>query len=173
MRQSRLLVLSVLFLVAAPTLLAQQSTHISSPSAEPSVSQARLSPDVSAQMSAADISLTNPRADVMAAYGRISQAAGLERKSLYADMPESMQSDLWLLHLQYFLEDHEELLPGQQAVIREAMQFVANGGLKMRMDNPEWFPVRAHFKQLDLRLKAVLGNQLASEATAHLSLIHI
>jgi hypothetical protein len=143
MRMSRSLLFSFLVLAAVPVFAAQQS----SPSTP----------------------LINARGDVIATYGRISEASGAERGRLFSMMSPTMQADLWMLHLEYFLEDHEELTLRQRIVIHEAMGFITSGALSISRDDPEW-PTRVQvpLNQLEFRMIAELGKALAYEAAAHL-----
>ena len=116
-----------------------------------------------------DEPLNNSRGNVIVAYGRISEVSGSERGRLYSTMSPTMQADLWILHLQYFLEDHEQLTPRQRAVIYDAIRFLASGVLSIKRDDPEWqTKVQEPSKQLESRMKMTLGYSLAREATAHL-----
>jgi len=126
-------------------------------------------PVFAAQQSSLPERLINARGDVIATYGRISEASGTERGRLFSMMSPAMQADLWVLHLEYFLEDHEELTPRQRIVIHEAIRFITSGALSISLDDPEW-PTRVQMplKQLELRMTAELGRRLAFEAAAHL-----
>jgi len=116
-----------------------------------------------------DKALSNARGDVIVAYGRISEVSGSERGRLYSTMSPTMQADLWILHLQYFLEDHEELTVRQRTVIYEALRFIASGALSVKRDDPEWLTkVQEPASQLESRMIAALGYGLAREAAAHL-----
>lgn len=121
------------------------------------------------QQSSSRTALVNSRSEVIVAYGKISERSDMQRKMLFTTMSTSMRSDLWILNLEYFLEDHEELNARQRVVVYDLMRFLASGALSISHDDPEWRPmVQMPLKALEYHVKAALGDKLALEATAQL-----
>jgi hypothetical protein len=80
-----------------------------------------------AEASSSHSVLRNNPADVMITYARIASASPAERRNLFVEASPSMKADLWLIHLENFVTDHDDLTPGQRSVIFEAVGMVASG----------------------------------------------
>src|SRR5438128_2244818 len=82
--------------------------------------------------------LNNPRSDVLIAYARISEEFGSNRSRTFNRLSPSMQADVWVLHLDFFLQDHEELTIRQRAVIYDAIRFIASGPFEPTQNKQSW-----------------------------------
>src|SRR4051812_19251979 len=69
----------------------------------------------------------NNRTDVVIAYAQLTMASGSARRELFLQSSPSMQGDLWILHLEYFVTDHEQLTTEQRSIIFEAVGLLASG----------------------------------------------
>ena len=91
------------------------------------------------------VPLRNPRAAVATTYAQLSTQRLMDRKALYATLPASMQSDLWALHLSYFLEEQQDLTPAERSLVFEALGLVEAGLLEMPRSSPASISSAAEF----------------------------
>lgn len=63
----------------------------------------------------------NDRAKVFAEYRFMSSLDLTSRKDYYGNLTPSMKTDLWTMHLDTFLKNHQDLTAGQKSVIYYAM----------------------------------------------------
>ena len=111
----------------------------------------------------------NPRADVMVAYARISGQIGVNRSRMFDRLPPMMQADLWVLHLDFFVQDHEELTIRQRAVVYQAVRFIENDAFNTTpTEEARQARVATPLKSLVQRAIAEFGPALAYEAFGHL-----
>lgn len=91
------------------------------------------------------VPLRNPRAAVATTYAQLSTQRLMDRKVLYASLPASMQSDLWALHLSYFLEEQQDLTAPERSLIFEAIGLIETGLLELPRSSPESASSAAEF----------------------------
>lgn len=113
-------------------------------------------------------SFSNPRGDVVIAYARISAEYGVNRSQAFARLSPTMQADVWMLHLDYFLQDHDDLTVRQRAVIDEAIRFIESGPFKVAQESQAWIENVEISKHLGERALTAFGPDLAYETFAHL-----
>ncbi|MFP5245788.1 MAG: bacteriocin fulvocin C-related protein [Thermoanaerobaculia bacterium] len=105
------------------------------------------------------------RAAAAGQYARLSTVTMQERRELFAGMPAAMQTELWTLHLHYFLDVHPELTAAQRSVVYEALGIVASGAFDVERNTVTWAErVGEPVAQLDARARPLFSPELFAEA---------
>lgn len=111
------------------------------------------------------ILLRNPRGNVAATYASISSLPTPLARAAFRSQSVTMQSDLWLFHLERFLNSHLELADDQRNVILEAIGLLATGVTDDRELGGEPAPhVQRALALLTEHARTVLGQELSAEA---------
>lgn len=111
------------------------------------------------------MSLRTARVDAVSVYSDLMQRPMAERRVLYGDLSSGMKSDLWVVHLQQFMASHPELTPEQRGVVFEGLGIIAAGVFESKDKDSDL--VNA-VRQLELRAKAIVPNDLFREAFVNL-----
>jgi hypothetical protein len=112
--------------------------------------------------------LRNNVADVIMTYARIASAPAEQKRSLFFYASPSMKGDVWLMHLENFMTDHEDLTPAQRSVIFEAVGMIASG-LFEESDVASLSPQFAKpFELFQAHARAEFPKSLLAEAFANL-----
>lgn len=113
--------------------------------------------------------LRHERREVVTQYARLAAVPLLERRDAYAATAARMRSDLWTLHLEYFLSDHPELTTEHRSVIYEALGLLASGILDISGDPSRWqAEIEPLLRNLQTRAQQVLPPGMASAVLAEL-----
>jgi len=109
--------------------------------------------------------LRNPRPNVAATYASIASLASPHVRAAFRTQSASMQSDLWLFHLERFLNSHLELTDEQRGVVLEGVGLLATGITDDReLGGEPALHVQRALASLTERARTVLGPALAAEA---------
>jgi hypothetical protein len=118
---------------------------------------------------AIEFRFNNPREDVVVTYGQLAQRVVSSRAQFFGRLTASMQADLWTLHIQYFVEDRDELTARQLIVVADALRFIRSNPFSVAEDDPErTAKVDIPIANLARRALASFGAEEAFAAFAHL-----
>jgi len=71
--------------------------------------------------------LRNARADVLTVYSTLRVMPRGDAKLSFSQLSPEMKADVWTLHLEQFLDEHQNLLEEQREVIFEGLGLLASG----------------------------------------------
>lgn len=115
------------------------------------------------------VTLRNAAGRVEAAYDGLSSLNDVERQSAFRQLPAAMQDDVWMFHLERFLNAHEDLTDDEQALIYAAIGFLATGPAGMSHSDPSWQArVGRPLGDLERRARTSCRHWVARQAFARL-----
>jgi hypothetical protein len=110
--------------------------------------------------------LRNSVDDVRAHYEALEGISVPERRNFLAALPASLQEDLWIVHLQRFLDEHPALTQEQRSIVYEGIGLMASGLVAARQANTEQV-TDERVIYFEGRVRRAFSKELAARAFYH------